>query len=55
MTEQLDEAPPEKVPEQVRVERPKRARLTPEEIRRRMESFDERKEQFIASVRKGKS
>jgi hypothetical protein len=38
-----------------KVERPKRAKLTEEEIIKRMESFDERKERFIASVRKSKS
>src|SRR5688500_8337421 len=55
MAKQLQEAPPQHVVEQVNVERPKRARLSPEETRRRMEAFDERKEQFMASVRKGKS
>jgi hypothetical protein len=42
-------------PRGVKVERPKRARLTEEETLKRMESVDERKEQFVASVRKGKS
>ena len=55
MAKQLQEPPPQHVVEQVHVERPKRAKLSPEETRRRMEAFDERKEQFIASVRKGKS
>lgn len=40
---------------EIKVQRPKRARLSEAETLRRMESFDERKEQFIASVRKGKS
>ena len=55
MAKQLQEAPSQQVAEQVNVERPKRARLSAEETRQRMEAFDERKEQFIASVRKGKS
>jgi hypothetical protein len=38
----------------IRVKRPKRAKLTEEEILKRMASFDERKEQIIAAVRKGK-
>ena len=38
-----------------KVQRPKRAKLSEEETLKRMEAFDERKEQFIASVRKGKS
>jgi hypothetical protein len=42
-------------PSAVKVERPKRAKLTEEETLKRMESFESRKEQFIASVRKGKS
>ena len=37
----------------VKVERPKRAKLTEEETLKRMESFEDRKEQFVASVRKG--
>ncbi len=46
----------EKDAQTVRVEeRPKRAQLTEEETLKRMESFDQRKEQFVASVRKGKS
>ena len=42
-------------PQALKVERPKRAKLSEEETLKRMESFDERKEQFVASVRKGKS
>jgi hypothetical protein len=41
--------------EAVKVERPKPARLTEEETLKRMESFEERKEKFVASVRKGKN
>ena len=37
------------------LKKPKRARLSEEETLKRMEAFDERKEQFIAAVRKGKS
>ena len=40
------------VPREVRILRPAKARLSPEESLRRMESFDERKEQIIAAVRK---
>ena len=39
----------------LKIERPKRAKLTEEETLKRMESFDERKEQFVASVRKDKN
>ena len=38
----------------LKVERPKRVILTEEETLKRMESFDERKDKFVASVRKGK-
>jgi hypothetical protein len=55
MAEKSDEVPATHDPQQVRVERPKRAKLTEAETLKRMESFDERKEQFVASVRKGKS
>lgn len=41
--------------QELKVQRPKRARLTEEETLRRMETFDERKEKFVASIRKGKS
>lgn len=37
------------------IRRPKRAKITAEESLKRMQSFHERKEQFIASIRKGKS
>src|SRR5687768_3547641 len=38
--------------QEIKVERPKRIKLMAEESLRRMEAFDERKEQFIAAVRK---
>ena len=41
--------------EELRVWRPKRARLTVEESLKRMEAFPERKEQLVAAVRKSKS
>src|SRR6266571_1798391 len=37
------------------IKRPPRAKLSPEEVRKRMEEFPKRREAFIASVRKGKS
>jgi hypothetical protein len=40
--------------EQWIIKRPPRAKLTPEEVRKRMEEFPKRREAFIASVRKGK-
>jgi hypothetical protein len=40
---------------ELKVQRPKRAKLSEEETLKRMEAFDERKEQFVASVRKGKN
>lgn len=41
--------------QKIKIERPKRAKLSEEETLKRMEAFDERKEQFIASIRKSKS
>jgi len=38
-----------------KIERPKRAKLSEEETLKRMEVFDERREAFIASIRKSKS
>lgn len=38
----------------LKIERPKRMKLSEEETLKRMEAFDERKEQFIAAIRKGK-
>ena len=52
MTEKLKET---QEVQEVRVHRPKRAKLTPEESLKRMEAFPERKEQIIAAVRKSKS
>ena len=40
---------------EVTVRRPRRAKLTAEEVRKRMESFPERKEQIVAAVRKSKN
>jgi hypothetical protein len=37
-----------------RGERPKRAKLSPKESLKRMQAFSERKEHFVATVRKGK-
>lgn len=54
MAEKREEPAVQEVHE-VRVERPKRVQLTEEATLKRMETFDERKEQFVASVRKGKS
>ena len=41
--------------QEVKVQRPKRAKLTAEEALKRMEAFPERKEQIVAAVRKSKS
>ena len=54
MVEKVEEAPVTHEAHEVRVERPKRAKLTAEESLRRMEAFDERKEQIVAAVRKSK-
>jgi hypothetical protein len=40
--------------QEVKVQRPKRAKLTAEESLRRMETFPERKEQIVAAIRKSK-
>ncbi len=40
--------------QELKIERPKRAKLSEAETLKRMESFDERNEPFIASIRKGK-
>jgi len=45
----------EKAKHATNVARPKRATLSEEEVLKRMESFEARKEQFVASVRKGKA
>ncbi|MEK6300613.1 MAG: hypothetical protein AABO41_07825 [Acidobacteriota bacterium] len=39
---------------EIKIERPPRAKLTPEESLKRTQDFDKRKEKFIASIRKGK-
>lgn len=39
---------------EIKIERPPRAKLSPEEALKRTEEFDKRKEKFIASIRKGK-
>jgi hypothetical protein len=40
---------------EVKIERPTRIKLSAKESLKRTQEFDKRKEQFIASVRKGKS
>jgi hypothetical protein len=52
MTEQLQET---HEVQEIKIQRPKRVKLTPEESLRRMEAFFERKEQIIAAVRKGQN
>jgi hypothetical protein len=54
MAEKVEEAPVTREDYEVRIERPKRAKLSAEESLRRMEAFDERKEQIVAAVRKSK-
>ncbi len=39
---------------ELKIERPERHKLTPEESLKRMEDFTQRKEQFVAAIRKGK-
>jgi hypothetical protein len=55
MTEKLKEPPAAPEAHEVRVERPKRARLSSEESLKRMDAFPERKEQIVAAVRKSKN
>jgi hypothetical protein len=55
MAEKLEEVAAAPEIEEIRVQRPKRARLTAEESLKRMESFPERKEQIVAAVRKSKN
>jgi hypothetical protein len=43
-----------KRPKQVQSERPERAKLSASESLKRMRAFANRKEQFVATVRKGK-
>jgi len=52
MAEKLDEI---QEVQEVKVQRPKRAKLTAEESLKRMEAFPERKEKIVAAVRKSKS
>ena len=52
MTEKLEAA---QDIQEVRVQRPKRAKSTAEEALKRMEAFPERKEQIVAAVRKSKN
>ncbi len=40
---------------EVKIERPPRAKLSAKESLKRTQDFDKRKEQFVATVRKGKS
>lgn len=40
---------------EIKIERPSRAKLSAEESLKRTQEFDKRKEEFIASIRKGKS
>jgi hypothetical protein len=40
--------------EEIRTERPRRAKLSAEESLQRMKDFPKRKEEFVAAVRKGK-
>jgi hypothetical protein len=42
-----------KVPKQVKIERPKRVKLTREEVIRRMETLPERMDKLIAAIREG--
>jgi hypothetical protein len=39
---------------EIKIERPKRAKLSAEESLKRTQDFDKRKDKFIASIRKGK-
>ncbi len=41
-----------KVVREIQIERPERKKLTAEESLRRMNDFDKRKDEFIASIRK---
>jgi hypothetical protein len=40
---------------EIKIERPKRAKLSPREVIKRMEEFPKRREKFIATIRKGKN
>jgi len=52
MTEKLQ---PAQEVQEIKIQRPKRVKLTSEESLRRMEAFSERKEQIIAAVRKSQN
>ena len=43
------------VVKEIKIERPERAKLSPEESIKRTKEFDKRKEKFIATVRQGKN
>jgi hypothetical protein len=40
---------------ELKTERPEREKLAPQESLKRMQNFPQRKERFIATIRKGKS
>ncbi len=40
---------------EIKIERPERAKLSAEESLKRTKAFDERREQFIATIRQGKN
>ena len=40
---------------EIKIERPKRAKLSAQEVIKRMEEFPKRREKFIATIRKGKN
>lgn len=44
-----------KVVREIKIERPERAKLSVEESLKRTKAFDERREQFIATIREGKN
>lgn len=52
MAEKLQETPEL---QEIKIQRPKRAKLTSEESLRRMDAFHERKEQIVAAVRKSQN
>jgi hypothetical protein len=41
--------------EELKIERPQRAKLTPDESLKRMQSFPKRKEKIVAAIREGKN
>jgi hypothetical protein len=40
---------------ELKIERPEREKLTPQESLKRMQHFPQRKERFVAAIREGKS